>query len=139
VWFNDAPAEVYMEPSLSSRTMGAKIHSNQVFSVSDESADADGQMWLKLADGRGWVQRSRKTEEGWDEYEKDVCVPWPRGPVPYIVDPADDCVVEVLSKPGDSLRGSSVKIGTIRRRLAWPLHKDDTHKSRSVNNFFFLN
>jgi len=36
----------------------------------------------------------------------------------------------------DSLRGSSVKIGTIQRRLAWPLRKDDTHKSRSVNNCF---
>ena len=35
----------------------------------------------------------------------------------------------------DSLRGSSVKIGTIQRRLAWPLRKDDTHKSRSVHNF----
>ena len=35
----------------------------------------------------------------------------------------------------DSLRGSSVKIGTIQRRLAWPLRKDDTHKSRSVSNF----
>ena len=38
----------------------------------------------------------------------------------------------------DSLRGSSVKIGTIQRRLAWPLRKDDTHKSRSVNNFLEL-
>ena len=28
--------------------------------------------------------------------------------------------------PEDSLRGSSVKIGTIQRRLAWPLRKDDT-------------
>ena len=36
----------------------------------------------------------------------------------------------------DSLRGSSVKIGTIQRRFAWPLRKDDTHKSRSVNNLF---
>ena len=35
----------------------------------------------------------------------------------------------------DSLRGSSVRIGTIQRRLAWPLRKDDTHKSRSVNNY----
>ena len=35
----------------------------------------------------------------------------------------------------DSLRGSSVKIGTIQRRLAWPLRKDDTHKSRSVTIF----
>jgi len=31
--------------------------------------------------------------------------------------------------------GSSVKIGTMQRRLAWPLRKDDTHKSRSVYNF----
>ena len=40
----------------------------------------------------------------------------------------------------DSLRRSSVKIGTIQRRLAWPLRKDDTHKSRSVSIFcpFFL-
>jgi hypothetical protein len=36
----------------------------------------------------------------------------------------------------DSLRGSSVKLGTIQRRLAWPLRKDDTRKSRSV---FILN
>ena len=36
----------------------------------------------------------------------------------------------------DSLRGSSVKIGTIQRRLAWPLRKDDTHKSRRVDYFF---
>ena len=35
----------------------------------------------------------------------------------------------------DSLRGSSVEIGTIQRRLAWPLRKDDTHKSRSVTIF----
>ena len=33
----------------------------------------------------------------------------------------------------DSLRGSSVKLGTVQRRLAWPLRKDDTHISRSVN------
>ena len=35
----------------------------------------------------------------------------------------------------DSLRGTSGKIGTIQRRLAWPLRKDDTHKSRSVTIF----
>ena len=29
---------------------------------------------------------------------------------------------------------AAVKIGTIQRRLAWPLRKNDTHKSRSVNN-----
>ena len=38
----------------------------------------------------------------------------------------------------DSLRRSSVKIGTIQRRLAWPLRKDDTHKSRSVSIFLFF-
>ena len=27
----------------------------------------------------------------------------------------------------DSFRGSSDKIGTIQRRLAWPLREDDTH------------
>ena len=37
----------------------------------------------------------------------------------------------------DSLRGSSVKIGTIQRRLAWPLRKDDTHKSRSVKMYAY--
>ena len=46
------------------------------------------------------------------------------------------CVVLADMTSSDSLRGSSVKIGTIQRRLAWPLRKDDTHKSRSVNNFF---
>ena len=35
----------------------------------------------------------------------------------------------------NSLRGSSVKTGTIQRRLAWLLRKGDAHKSRSVNNF----
>ena len=39
----------------------------------------------------------------------------------------------------DSLRGSSVKIGTIQTRLAWPLRKDDKHQSRSVNeNIHFV-
>ena len=33
---------------------------------------------------------------------------------------------------------SSDKIGTIQRRLAWPLRKDDTHKSRSVTSFLLL-
>ena len=42
----------------------------------------------------------------------------------------------------DSLRGSSVKIGTTQRRLArglaWPLRKDDTHKSGNVLNFLMV-
>eukprot|EP00877_Chromochloris_zofingiensis_P004510 jgi/Chrzof1/1405/Cz10g06180.t1 len=32
--------------------------------------------------------------------------------------------------------GTSVKIGTIQRRLAWPLRKDDTHKSRNGSKIF---
>jgi hypothetical protein len=30
------------------------------------------------------------------------------------------------------------KIGTIQRRLAWPLRKDDTHKSRTYHFFVYL-
>ncbi len=37
-------------------------------------------------------------------------------------------------KEADPIRRSSVKIGTIQRILAWPLRKDDTHKSRSAAN-----
>ena len=38
----------------------------------------------------------------------------------------------------DSLSGSSVQIGTIQRRLAWPLRKDDTRKSRSTNILYMV-
>ena len=38
----------------------------------------------------------------------------------------------------DSLRGSSVDIGTTQRGLARPLCKDDTGTSRSVNSFAIL-
>ena len=48
------------------------------------------------------------------------------------------CVYNYIIKYMDSFRGSSVKMGSIQRRLAWPLRKDDTHKSRSVNNFFSI-
>ena len=41
---------------------------------------------------------------------------------------------KMLAEKLDSLRGSSVKTGTMQRRSAWPLRKDDTHESRSVNN-----
>ena len=34
----------------------------------------------------------------------------------------------------DSLRGSSVNIGTMQRRLAWPLRKDDTHNDQDDVN-----
>jgi hypothetical protein len=40
-----------------------------------------------------------------------------------------------MPTPIKHLFGASGKIGTIRRRLAWPLRKDDTHKSRSVQIF----
>ena len=40
-----------------------------------------------------------------------------------------------LMSQSDSFRGTSVKIGTIQRRLAWPLRKDDTHKLRRVDDF----
>ena len=57
--------------------------------------------------------------------------PWAR-PSPPLRRSNDPAVLLLL----DSLRGSSVKIGTIQRRLAWPLRKDDTHKSRRVDDFF---
>ena len=44
--------------------------------------------------------------------------------------------VIVIPDLPELLRETSVKIGTIQRRLAWPLRKDDTHKSRSVSIFF---
>ena len=36
----------------------------------------------------------------------------------------------------DPLRGTSAKIGTIQRRLAWSLRKDDTQQSRKYHLFF---
>ena len=38
----------------------------------------------------------------------------------------------------DSLRGPSVKIGAMQRRLAWPLRKDDTHKSRLKQIYYIM-
>ena len=72
------------------------------------------------------------------------CAPLPRSTLLLLwkLDTSSSCSIAcVPTGPAslcvtDSLRGSSVKIGTIQRRLAWPLRKDDTHKSRSVNNFF---
>ena len=46
---------------------------------------------------------------------------------------AGDCDLQCFAL--DSPRRSSDKIGTIQRRLAWPLRKDDTHKSRRVTKF----
>ena len=42
-------------------------------------------------------------------------------------------------KPSSGLKPVSYdKIGTIQRRLAWPLRKDDTHKSRTYHFFWSL-
>ena len=37
-----------------------------------------------------------------------------------------------------SARSPAVKLGTIQRRLAWPLRKDDTHNSRGTHHNFLL-
>ena len=52
-------------------------------------------------------------------------------------DPVERVKIDQLGQTAtlDSFRGSSVKIGTVQRRLAWPLRKDDTHKSRSDTSF----
>ena len=42
-------------------------------------------------------------------------------------------LMTILILISDALRGSSVRIGAIQGRFAWPLRKDDTHKSRSVD------
>ena len=69
------------------------------------------------------------------------CAPLPRSTLLLLwkLDTSSSCSIAcVPTGPAslcvtDSVRGSSVKIGTIQRRLAWPLRKDDMHKSRSVN------
>ena len=40
------------------------------------------------------------------------------------------------AKRSEPRKRSSAKIGTIQRRLAWPLRKDDTHKSRMYHFWF---
>ena len=56
-------------------------------------------------------------------------------PTPVIVRqrPSTDVQTSADVDRRDSLRRSSVKIGTIQRSSAWPLRKDDAHKTRSVN------
>ena len=58
-------------------------------------------------------------------------------PFPHrkIMKPAMSSYVSALPPKLASLETSD-KIGTIQRRLAWPLRKDDTHKSRNGPNFF---
>ena len=50
------------------------------------------------------------------------------------------CVL-LFIKPKNTLLlsfGTSDKIGTIQRRLAWPLRKDDTHSTRNGSKLFWL-
>jgi hypothetical protein len=47
----------------------------------------------------------------------------------------EDYIGQLFALPFVSSETSD-KIGTIQRRLAWPLRKDDTHKSRNGPNFF---
>ncbi|CAK9196769.1 unnamed protein product [Sphagnum troendelagicum] len=47
-----------------------------------------------------------------------------------------DKVINRSSRVDTVSSETSDKIGTIQRRLAWPLRKDDTHKSRNGPNFF---
>jgi hypothetical protein len=58
---------------------------------------------------------------------------------PHGVGPAASYIGNLHKSLLDLLRESSVKIGTIQRRLAWPLRKDDTHKSRKYHTFFCSN
>ena len=61
-----------------------------------------------------------------------------RGPTSCISAGLDSIWSTPPAPPKDSVRGSSVIIGTlllVQRRLAGPLRKDDTHKSRSINDF----
>ena len=46
-----------------------------------------------------------------------------------------DSSLHCVGEKGCTRHPNAVKIGTIQRRSAWPLRKDDTHKSRSVNIF----
>ena len=49
---------------------------------------------------------------------------------------ARPCRLRAAGVSGQQGHAASVKIGTIQRRLAWPHSKDDTHKSRGVDNSF---
>jgi hypothetical protein len=56
---------------------------------------------------------------------------------PHGEGPAPSYIANLHKSLLDLLRESSVKIGTIQRRLAWPLRKDDTHKSRKYHTFLY--
>ncbi|KAK9000183.1 hypothetical protein V6N11_080688 [Hibiscus sabdariffa] len=52
--------------------------------------------------------------------------------IPHQLESEKTNSLKVAKQPGGIVPlGTSDKIGTIQRRLAWPLRKDDTHKSRN--------
>ena len=54
----------------------------------------------------------------------------------FLVNLSSPYIVSRMSSVGTTFGWSSVKIGTIQRRLAWSLRKDDTHTLRKYNDFF---
>ena len=50
--------------------------------------------------------------------------------------PVHAVLIMPVGRRPEPRKRSSAKIGTIQRRLAWPLRKDDTHKSRMYHFFF---
>ena len=74
-----------------------------------------------------------------------ICTLTPTHLYPYCCSSYLDASLHPSSSPihmhkleTDSLRGSSVKIGTVQRILAWPLRKDDVHRPRGVNKMHKL-
>jgi hypothetical protein len=59
--------------------------------------------------------------------------------VPQLTNPFINKAFYKIWRDQRCLFETSDKIGTIQRRLAWPLRKDDTHKSRNGPNFFLKN
>ena len=82
---------IRLGPSLGAKEMGAVIWPEEVFGVIDETKDDAGNEWLRLADGRGWVA---KTKEG-----RQISFPWPRNTLPYVVDAKGQCGIDLLSEP----------------------------------------
>ena len=61
----------------------------------------------------------------------------PLGATSLVAHPMDADITTLSLELYRACSGSTyIKIGTIQRRLAWPLCKDDTQKSRRVTKFF---
>ena len=103
-----------------------KIHTDSL----RRSSDKIGTMQRRLA----WPLRKDDTHKSRSDTSFFCCLHF----APGQCEPSTCMPANIHSCTLDSFRGSSVKIGTIQRRLAWPLRKDDTHKSRSDTSFFLL-